>query len=301
MSQAPTRIFDNIRSNSLAHLRTSIEHLRRLNLDLGLVAQFSLVIDTNIVIKELLWLTRSRRDPNAKSGLVEVVDANTVKLFAPPALFDEVLEKIPVVSMDLAVDEQIMLEHWHEFKKYIQLAIPDPLYTQELLSGVDPDDAPFVALQRTIDAAGILSKDPHITAMGGHRVSLDCIFYLRDYSRSVAVEMSIKVAGTSLVIAGVASIDAACLAARSLAVAYSRLPDWIKLTLVVGGLLAISNPKARTATVKTVKQLAGSIAAASPKAIQLISDAACSAHQNQSRAQLNLKRALAELTQKNQL
>jgi predicted nucleic acid-binding protein len=301
MPQGPTKIFDNIRSDSLAHLRTSIEHFQRLNLDLGLVAQFSLVIDTNIVIKELLWLSRSRRDPNAKSGLVEVVDANTVKLFGPPALFEEVLEKIPVVSAELAVDAQVMFEHWYEFKKFIQLEVPDPSLTQELQSGIDPDDAPFVALQRTIDAAGILSKDPHITAMGGHRVSLDCIFYLRDYSRNSAIEMSIKVAGTSLLIAGVASIGAACRAARSLSAAYVRLPDWVKLTLVVGGLLALSNPKARTATVNLVQRLAKGISEASPKAIGLISDVACSAYENQSRAQLNLKRALTELTQENQL
>jgi predicted nucleic acid-binding protein len=296
MSHGPTKIFDHIRSDSLTHLRTSLEHFRGLNLDLGLVAQFSLVIDTNVVIKELLWLTRSRKDPNAKSGLVEVVDANTIKLFGPPALFEEVKEKIPVVSADLAVDAAVMFEHWDEFKKRIQLEVPDPQLTRELQSGIDPDDAPFVALQRTINAAGILSKDPHITAMGGHQVSLDCIFYLRDYSRNTAIEMSIKVAGTNLLIAGVAGIGAACLAARSLSAAYVRLPEWVKLTLVVGGLLALSNPRARTATVNLVQRLTAGISEASPKAIQLISDAACSAYENQSRARLNLKRALTELT-----
>lgn len=54
------------------------------------------------------------------------------------------------------------------------------------------DDAEFVALQKTIGAAGILSKDPHISMIGGNQVSLACIFRLRNYSRIAAIEMSIK-------------------------------------------------------------------------------------------------------------
>lgn len=294
-----TAVFDNVRSHTLVQLRQSIEYLRRMNIELGLVAQFDLIIDTNIVIKELLWLTRSRRNPNAKSELVEAAEADTIKLFAPPALFEEVPEKIPVVAADLAVDADTMFEHWMEFKKYVQLAIPDQALIDELQSGVDPDDAPFVALEKTIDAIGILSRDPHITKMGGNTVPLKCIFYLRDYSRHAAIEMSIKVAGTSLLIAGITSIGAACRAIRSLAAAYSRLPDWVKLTLVIGGLLALSNPKARIATANLAKRLTHGIASTTPMAIQLISDAACSASENQSLAKINLDRALSELVQGN--
>jgi predicted nucleic acid-binding protein len=270
-----------------------------MNIELGLVAQFDLVIDTNIVIKELLWLTRSRRNPNAKSELVEAAEADTIKLFGPPALFEEVPKKIPVVAADLAVDADIMFEHWMEFKKYVQLAIPDQTFIDELQSGVDPDDAPFVALEKTIDAAGILSRDSHIAKMGGSTVPLKCIFYLRDYSRHAAIEMSIKVAGTSLLIAGITSIGAACHATRSLAAAYSRLPQWVKLTLVIGGLLALSNPKARVATANLAKRLTQGIASTTPIAIQLISDAACTASENQSLAKINLDRALSELVQGN--
>ncbi len=58
-------LFEDVRSDALDLLRGSRAHLKRLNLDLGLIAQFSLVVDTNIIIKELLWLTSCRKNPDA--------------------------------------------------------------------------------------------------------------------------------------------------------------------------------------------------------------------------------------------
>jgi hypothetical protein len=106
-----------VRSDALKHLRSSITQLKKLNMDLGVVAQFSLVIDTNAVIKELLWLTQKRRHADARSGLVETLDSETIKLFGPPQLFDEVQRKIPIVAADRKTDASKMLEHWEAFKK----------------------------------------------------------------------------------------------------------------------------------------------------------------------------------------
>jgi predicted nucleic acid-binding protein len=291
----PETIFNNIRSEALANLRFSITHLNRLNLDLGTIAQFTLVVDTNIVIKELLWLTQGRRNPNARSDLMEVLEANTVRLCAPPTLFAEVEEKIPLVSLDRDANERTMLEHWEYFKSRIELVLPNPELTKVLRSGVDPNDAEFVALEETIGAAGILSKDPHIRMMGGNQISLECIFYLRNYSRNAAIEMTIKVAGTHLMIAGVNGIGVACRAARTLVQAYSRLPDWIKISIVVGGLLALSNPRARTAIASVTTRLAAAAGTVSTSAIDLVTTAAGCVQNNQALARENLDRALVEL------
>lgn len=288
-----------VRSDALKHLRSSITQLKKLNMDLGVVAQFSLVIDTNAVIKELLWLTQKRRNADARSGLVETLDSETVKLFGPPKLFDEVQRKIPIVAADRKTDASKMLEHWEAFKERIELVRPDPELTATLMRGADPDDAEFVALQKTIGANGVLSNDAHISMMGGTAVSIDCVFFLRDYSRSTAIEMSIKVAGTHMLIASVASVGAACRAVRSLALAYSRLPDWVKVTLIVGIFMALSNQQIRSRATGALRSLASGISAASPKVLQLVTEAASIAHQNREHAKINLAQVLSELDELN--
>lgn len=288
-------VFESFRSDALVSLRTSITHLKQLNVDLGVVSQFSMVVDTNAIIKELLWLTQKRKAPAARSGLMEVLEAETVKLYGPPALFEEVLEKIPVVAADRNADEGRMFEHWAYFKERIELTVPDPVLTEALRNGVDPDDAEFVALQKTIGAVGIVSEDQHIPMMGGMPVSLACIFYLRDYSRNAAIEMSIKVAGTQFLIVGIAGVSAVCRAARSLALAYGRLPTWIKISLVVGGLLALSNARTRSAATNVIQRIASGIANVSPHASRFVTDAAQLLYDNQSNARTNLDCALTEL------
>ncbi|WP_426336998.1 hypothetical protein ACN9MY_06225 [Pseudoduganella sp. R-31] len=286
---------EGVRSDALKHLRSSITQLKQLNLDLGLVAQFSLVIDTNAVIKELLWLTQKRRNPGARSGLMETVESETIKLYGPPQLFDEVQRKIPIVAADRNADESQMFAHWDHFKKRIALAMPDPTLTAHLKNGIDPDDAEFVALQKTIGATGVLSNDAHIPLMGGTPITIDCVFLLRDYSRSTAIEMSIKVAGTHMLIASIAGVKVACHATRSLAHAYRRLPDWIKVTLIVGAFMALSNQKIRSQAAATLRSLANGISNASPKAVELVADAATIAYENRERAKSNLALALSEI------
>ena len=62
--------------------------------------QISLILDANVIIAELIWLARTRRDPTARTALQEVIAARTVLPFAPRYLDHEVQGKIPEVSRD---------------------------------------------------------------------------------------------------------------------------------------------------------------------------------------------------------
>ncbi len=72
---------------------------------------------------------------------MEVLDADTVRLFGPPTLFAEVLEKIPVVAADRGADESIMLEHWQYFRSRIQLELPDPILTEAFSRELSPAES----------------------------------------------------------------------------------------------------------------------------------------------------------------
>lgn len=149
---AVSESFFNVRSNKLKELRTSIGALRQMKYSMAEIANVSLVVDTNIILGELRWLSSKRRDDEAKTSLMEVMEAETVTLYAPPIFFAEVEEKIPLIATTQGLDAEVMRKHWKEYKTKIKLAIPDSDIIKMLQAGVDPDDAEFVALQKTLGA-----------------------------------------------------------------------------------------------------------------------------------------------------
>jgi predicted nucleic acid-binding protein len=299
ITDATTALSDSflaVRSSKLKELRISINTLRQLNYPTATIAKILLVIDTNIVLGELRWLASKRRTDDAKTSLMEVMEAETVQLYAPPILFAEVEEKIPLISSTQGIDLDAMLQHWALYKTKITLAIPDENLVKALQSGVDPDDAQFVALQQTLGADGVLSKDAHITAMGGNRISLDCIFYLRDYSRTAAIEVNIKVAGANFTLAGLTAIRACVGGIQALSRGIKAAPDWLKFALLLATFLTLANPRSRAKVVGTVNSLLSGAATAAPAVLNLVSVAAQLANENESQAKFHLANALADIS-----
>lgn len=285
-----------VRSDKLKELRTSIATLRKLNYPMAAIAKISLVIDTNILLGELRWLSSKRHTDDAKTSLMEVIEAETVTLYAPPVFFDEVEEKIPLLATTQGLDAEMMRKHWEVYKTKIILAIPDKNLVESLKAGVDPDDAEFVALQQTLGADGVLSKDPHIAAMGGNKVSLDCIFYLKNYSRTAAVELNIKVAGASFTLAGLAAIRACVGGIQALSRCIQTAPDWLKFALLLGALLTLANPRSRAKVLNAVNALLEGAATTVPAILDLVSVAAQLANEKESQSKAHLDKALADIS-----
>lgn len=295
MPLLPDDIF-SVRSDRLKELRASLAHLQKLDYPIAGIAKFSLVIDTNIVLAELRWLASRRTSKDARTGLMEILEAGTVKLYGPPALFREVEEKIPLMASSQCLDGEAMSVHWQVYKARITLAIPDAELVRSLRSGADPDDAEFVALEKTLCADGVLSKDAHISMMGGNRVSLDCVFRLRDYSRTTAVELNIRVAGAHFAIVGFAGIRACISGLKAVASGVRNAPGWIKAALLLAALLTLAQPRARTKVMETIRQLLEGAGSATPSVMKLVSDAANTAQRNRAQAEAHLNAALSELT-----
>lgn len=285
-----------VRSNKLKELRTSIGTLRQLNYPMAAIAKISLVIDTNIILGELRWLTSKRHTDEAKTGLMEVIEAETVTLYAPPIFFAEVEEKIPLMATTQGLDVEVMRKHWDVYKTKIILAIPDEDLVKSLKAGVDPDDAEFVALQQTLGADGVLSKDAHIAAMGGNKVSLDCIFYLRDYSRTAAIELNIKVAGVNFTLAGLTAIRACVAGVKALSRSISAAPDWLKFALLLCALLTLANPRSRAKVLGAVNVVLAGATSAAPAVLDLVSVAAQLAIEKGSQSKVHLANALADIS-----
>jgi predicted nucleic acid-binding protein len=286
----------SVQSDKLKELREAIDGSKELSKMLGGIVRFRLVVDTNIIIGDILWLVAERTKPNAKTQLMETIEAATIDLFAPPRLLDEVEEKLVLLAEDKGLDLQEMQAHWATYRAKITIAEPDNERVLIARQGVDPDDAEFLALAETIAAAGIFSKDRDIAQMGGNQISVECITHLRDFSRATAVELNIKINGVRFAVFGVAAAKRLFVGIEALIDGVKKAPDWVKVALIAGGLFIAFNPNARAGAIRALKYLLAGIKEATPVAISGIYEAAALAAKQQTTARLKLEKAMEELT-----
>lgn len=285
----------SVRSEKLKELRAVFRYWKETSANLGEAAQFRLVVDTNVVLGDLLWLVAERKNPSAKTDLMEVIEAETIDLYAPKKLFEEVEEHLPLIAAEKRLDVNKLQAEWEIYKLNIQIAEPDEEKVRVLKNGVDPDDAEFIALAETIGASGVISKDKHIGQMGGVHISVACVTHLRNYSRFTAIELQIKFGGVTFAKVGYAAIAGLFTGGKVLVQSVSKAPDWVKLALLAGGVFIALHPGAREKVARGLKVAFDGIREATPFVIEEIAAAIALAQKHKAEAQVHLDKAMEEL------
>src|ERR1035437_3907333 len=86
-------------SGKLKELRMIIHTWKDINQTLGkTAAQFRLVVDSNVILGDIIWLAAKRNNETATTQLMETIEAETIDVYGPPSLFEEVEEKIPLIA-----------------------------------------------------------------------------------------------------------------------------------------------------------------------------------------------------------
>ncbi len=285
-------------SDRLKELRELVKTWKNISPFIGGAVQFRIVVDTNIVLGDIRWLAYKRKNESAKTSLIETIEAGTIDVYVPPALFTEVEEKIELIAREDNLDKAQLLSVWGEYQKKLRIADPDSSVVQSYRDGVDPDDAVFLALAEVIGAIGIVSRDRDIAMMGGRQISLDFIFSLRDYSRATAVDLNIKCMGLTLGLMSFAAIRGVFEGAKALIAGITKAPDWVKAVLLVGVIFCAVHPGARQRIAMWCTRALAGIKEATPTLISHIADAASHAQQQRAIAKSHLDRALEELDPK---
>ncbi|MCX4176704.1 MULTISPECIES: hypothetical protein [Paraburkholderia] len=157
--------------------------------------QVNLILDANVIIKELIWATTKRKNPLGRSDLLEVLEVETVVAWAPTFLECEVEKNFAVVVGKGAKREDVVA-HWVHLRALINFVdvggVPD-----DDVKYRDPKDVPYILLQRKIEAA-IVTADKDVAAMDGKVVPLAVFATLRAYSRAAAVQVTLQVSGYTL-------------------------------------------------------------------------------------------------------
>jgi len=108
-------------SEKLAELKDSISHLEQLGFStLEAPTKYRLVVDTNIILQELIWLVCNRKEKSVRSGLQEIIDATAVEVFAPPKLIQEVERHMGAVAIKKGIDKECFDAEWEAYRERIQ-------------------------------------------------------------------------------------------------------------------------------------------------------------------------------------
>lgn len=253
-------------SKVLATLRRFLEAFPELKRTMGPIARFTLVLDANVAVGDLI---HRYKNPHLKqTALEEAVKSSAIKLCAPTWLDREMVESaIPQVSSKRRIPEATLQGLWAAYRAIV---IWDDFYA-ELPDGQAPDsdekDVPYVALQQSLQAAAILSRDKDIDRLGGKRIDIEFVLYVRSYARAASYAVGIRVGGT---FTATLSIALLVQLVRGLGTLVTRLPDWAKVVLLLGAVFVAVHPATRNRIFGYLQSLGGELAALWPEIERLM-------------------------------
>lgn len=206
--------------------------------------EFRLIVDANVILKDLRWLVKNRRSKVARTNLLELLEAKAVAVFAPTFLAQEVSKHISTISAEQRLEEAAMREHWQRYEAMIVFVdVGDP--PEDDGSYIDNKDIPYIELQRRLGAP-IVSEDPHIAQMGGHSVSTSITLTMRTYARASATRLSLEVAGAVSINVSVSTLRAIVRRMRTMAApTISRVPKAAWAILIGLCCIVILHPTSR--------------------------------------------------------
>ncbi len=156
----------NIHSDHLHGFRELLAFYPTLVGLFGFLPQLRLVIDSNIVLSELIWLVTKRRNPTARTALQEVIASGTIVAFAPEKLREEIKKHIKTIATDKGISEELLYTEWQNYEKYLHFCPVDALEENDNLPKRDPADLPFIYLYSRVGASAIVSWDKDIQRWG---------------------------------------------------------------------------------------------------------------------------------------
>lgn len=240
MNTLSKAIDTQIRSEMLGNLR-KISCIKPM---LDPIAQFTIVVDANIILGELIWLASKRKNPYSQTELMECIRAGTVVAYITRTVYEEINEHISSIAAEKCISEDALRKEWKAYRKLIKIRQPRKSLIDRYKGGQDPDDAPTIALEKMLGANGILSKDTDIVPMGGLVIESDFTKHARDYSRKTAVKMTIFCAGGIALIVSWKTIEFAIQIVKGSLALFRELPQPIQMLIFAAIVMIALNKNA---------------------------------------------------------
>ena len=216
------------------------------------LAQMRFVLDTNIVISDLLELAKPHEVANYRTALQELTASATIIAYAPNYLKTEMAKRWPGIAADKGISSEMATKLWEDYQsglRFCEVVIDERRAHSRVQ---DPNDRSFLILAEQIGAHAIVSKDRDISAMGGQAVTIDFCVILRNYARHKTVEVAIQIGSIVLTSAAIGTIVLAAKVIQMVLASIMRLPPLLQLVIVAGVIWALADDKRRTALLAMV-------------------------------------------------
>jgi predicted nucleic acid-binding protein len=246
LGQQPDKIISTPRSDSLRPMYELCKKYPSLSELFDMRLQIRLVLDTNVVIDELLFVTSKRRKDSARTALREAMDSGVILTIAPTKMHEEVDRHIPRLARERSLPEAKFREAWQDLQTRIEFreVKTNPLQRENVR---DQNDIEFVVLYKRSRADAVLTRDRDIPAMGAKSVGPEVLPSVRDYARAKSPEVSLRIGNA--VIFGI-PIAAVAALAKLLSAAWRtirNLSPELQFLLLSGAILAALHPRSRKA------------------------------------------------------
>lgn len=250
MTDAKLLDFSQIHSEFLGELR-KVELFKEF---LGPIAQFVVVIDANVLLGDLIWLVSKRKNPNSVTQLMECIISGTFIAYITRSVLAEVNEKIPLIAVNKGLSGKNLKQEWEKYRKLLKVRTPPKAQVNRYREGQDPDDAPTIALEKTLDSAvGIISKDTDITPMGGLVLEIDFTRKARDYSRKTAVAISIKYCGGLILTSTIITVEVILEIIKAIIPYLNRVPTTLKIIIFIAFFIFLNNKQVKKFIIDLIK------------------------------------------------
>jgi len=244
------RLDEIVRSDALGDLSEVRKHSPMLKQLIEEPLQIRLVLDANIVQRELRWRLRSKRNNEARSALHEAIESGTVLPFAPTALGREIEEHICRIADYACVTEDRAREEWANFKALIHFYEPERSAARGQY--VDPDDAPYKQVCIELGAHAVYTRDQHFKTMDVSLIMLDLDQVFRKYARANSVKLAVSIGSTFTITISVGALkELLALSIKGI----ERIPQPLKIAFCIAIAGALIHPRSRARIVEACKGL----------------------------------------------
>src|SRR5712692_6528722 len=154
-----------LKSDDLAMLREFLATARLLGDTFENAIQLRVILNSNAIVSDLIWLSKKRIKPEARTSIQELVASQTLIPYAPSVAKLEIEKHIADVALKKGIPEEQLRNVWANYQKSVHFCDVE-IETQEDNARVrDPNDLPFIRLEEQIGASGIVTNDKDIAAM----------------------------------------------------------------------------------------------------------------------------------------
>lgn len=229
-----------IASDNLSSVREIMRAFPVLAEQLGVPESVRLVLDANVLVAEVRWIVKKRRNNNARTALQEALASGTLVGFAPTYLEEEMRRQLAALAEEEHLSYEALADAWTQYK--VSLIFYDAGGPALLADSgiVDPKDLPYVRAYSALGAAAIMTADPHLRRMGALTVDAELCVKMRSYARDASIDFTLRLGGFAVGACAVAGAVGLAKIGVRLISGISKLPTAVRFLVyacLIGALL----------------------------------------------------------------